>query len=78
LADDNNEPKGILTLSVQLAAPGLTETLYKQLNHPFQMRNIPIVDIPCTQNEARALTDKVRKANPHDHFLASWTGGTLL
>jgi hypothetical protein len=75
---DDKEPMGVLSVSVQLAVPHLTDTPYKMMNHPFPLRSMALVDLPCTQVDGRKIVEKMRAANPHNVFNASWTGGTIL
>lgn len=74
-----SEPKGTLTVSVEVMAFDPAADMYRRLNHGLVQRNVSFIEgMECTKAEAEALVDKLRKANPNHHLVAGWTGASVL
>lgn len=78
MADEEKAPKGVLTVTVALNLPAYSDSIYRILNHGYPERRETVFTQDCTQQEAQQITDKIRDANPHNQFHATWTGASEL
>lgn len=77
--NDNQAPKGRLTLGIVVQVPrGKENDSYAAINHTFVERSVDVHTVTCTQEEAQKIAATFKAQNGTARTFAAWTGEVAL